>query len=274
MTKLKINVLELDRVPTLEELKMIFRENDWTTHKVYDDDELTPEMNEDIAHMKKLINEKFDPLAKEMGRKKHPSCYSKDHPLMKLQDGAGDVIAKYTEKLMLERPDNAEKILEDFGLFTDPDVHEKADKFLNNAIETMLQVMSYPEIAEITEGTLSHSDFSNIPVNNPKVDFLKQWNQYSDKYDVLSFDELSDSELDEKTEEAEANRELLTEAVGLFWNALSDEEKLIVNYRIDGWDYDDIAYEMGYKSHSAIVKKRQKIEAKFREYLKDEYNFT
>ncbi len=66
---MKKTLLDLDRVPTLEEMIEFFHDNDWTTAKIYSDDERTPEMNAEILHMKRLIKVKYDALAKEMGRK-------------------------------------------------------------------------------------------------------------------------------------------------------------------------------------------------------------
>ncbi len=90
----------------------------------------------------------------------------------------------------------------------------------------------------------------------------------------MSYENLNENEIAEKTEEAEFNGQLLTEAAGEFWNSLTTDEKLIINYHINGWNYDEIAEQMGYKNHTPIVKKRQKIETKFKEFLKVEYNFT
>ncbi len=193
---------------------------------------------------------------------------------MKLQDGTSEVVACCTEKLIEEHWGTCEEILNHFNYLTDPDIDEKADEMCAKAIKLMMQVQQYDKIAEITEEKPAHEDYSNIQNNDPKKDFIKKWNQYSDKYDVFSYEDLDENEISEKTEEAEFNRQLLTEAAGEFWNLLTTDEKLIINYRINGWNYDEIAEQMGYKNHTPIVKKRQKIESKFRRFLEEEYNFT
>ncbi len=157
----------------MDEMIELFHDNDWTTAKIYGDDERTPEMNAAIQHIKRLIKVKYDAFAKEMGRKKHPVCYSKDHPLMKLQDGSSEVVACAVEKLMIEHPDICDEILNYFNYLTDPDIDKKADEMCAKAIKLMMPVQQYDKIADITEEKPAYEDYSNIQNNDPKKDFIK-----------------------------------------------------------------------------------------------------
>ncbi len=267
-------LLDLDRVPTLEEMIEMFKQNDWSTKKVYDKSKITPEMDDEIKYIKRLIKEKYDPLARKMGRKKTPTCYTADNPLIKLQESTTNVVAEYTEKLITEHEDVAERILQNYNLFTDPKIHQKVDDFLNNAVETMMKVTQFDKIAEIFEEHPDHRDFTTYDNNGEWIDFLEKWNDYDEKREILSFDTLSEGEVLEGTEKHDLEKELLVEAAGKFWNLLTTDEKLLMQYRQQGLIYEEIAEKMGYETHTAIVKQRKKIEDKFRKFLAEEYNFT
>ena len=48
-----------------------------------------------------------------------------------------------------------------------------------------------------------------------------------------------------------------------FWNSISDDDKKILQMRMSGLSQKEIAEELGYKTHSAITKRLQKIKEQF-----------
>ena len=76
--RMDLGLLEMDRLPTLEELKEFFRKNDWTTATIDDPAQRTPEQVAEIEYAKKLMDEKFEPLAREKGRKSAGKYYNKE----------------------------------------------------------------------------------------------------------------------------------------------------------------------------------------------------
>ena len=50
---LDTTLLDLDRVPTLDELKEFFKKHDWTTAKISDPKSRTSEKVTDMEHVKK-----------------------------------------------------------------------------------------------------------------------------------------------------------------------------------------------------------------------------
>ena len=65
---MKLDVLNMDRLPTMEELKQLFKENDWTNMKIDDPAKRTDEERAEIAYAAKLMDKKFEELARKKGR--------------------------------------------------------------------------------------------------------------------------------------------------------------------------------------------------------------
>lgn len=62
------DLLELDRLPTMEELKEFFKNNDWSAAQISDPAKRTPEEQAEILYAAKLMDEKFEKLVRTKGR--------------------------------------------------------------------------------------------------------------------------------------------------------------------------------------------------------------
>jgi TusA-related sulfurtransferase len=150
MKKKKKTLLDLDRVPTLDELRAYFREENDFSAAAYIDmdyDKLDSESVEMLEHIKGLMDEKWEPLSREMGLKSDSAYYGKDNPLIAMRDNMENLVAGGVMKLITEKPDLVNEILATF--MDDPDVEKHADDFLNNAVKTAMQVMNYEETAQL-----------------------------------------------------------------------------------------------------------------------------
>ena len=65
------NLLDLDRVPTIEELREFFYENDFSTatYRDIDYDKMDADDVETLEYIKGLMGEKWDVLSRDMGLK-------------------------------------------------------------------------------------------------------------------------------------------------------------------------------------------------------------
>jgi len=143
MKKNKKTLLDLDRVPTLDELRTYFKENDFSaaTYLDIDYDKIGSEVVEALEYIKGLMDEKWEPLSREMGLKSDSSYYGKDNPLIIMRDNMENLVAGGVMKLINKKQDLVNEILAFF--IDDPDVEKHADDFLNNAVKTAMQVMNY-----------------------------------------------------------------------------------------------------------------------------------
>ena len=130
-------LIDMDRIPNMDELRESFKTHDFTTLQVYGEGELDHEDNAEIAYIASTFNEKWDELAREKGLRGHISCYDKnENPLMLLRNGTSQVVSEAVYKLICENPDGVTQIIEQFSsAFGNT---EKADELLIMALIYML----------------------------------------------------------------------------------------------------------------------------------------
>lgn len=262
---MKKPLYDLDRIPTLEELRAFFKENDWSAAAYIDIDynKLPTETVAFLEHSKGLLDEHWEPLAREMGLKSHSSYYGKDNPLIVLRDNFQNLVSTGTYKLLEEQPGKATEILNDFiddnGNFT-----VDAADFLHNAVETVMKVMDYEESTKVIKSIPTYEDFNHRKKNNYRaVDFDRKWNHERAEVEVVSLDEL-ENESSETAVTADVTEEALANIKkDNFWASISDKDRNLLNMRMSGFTHEEIAKELGYKTHSAVTKRIQKLKKVF-----------
>lgn len=271
---MKKTLLDLDRVPTLEELRSFFRENDFSSAAYIDMnyDKLDGDTVEFLEHTKSLMDEHWEPLSREMGLKSASAYYGKDNPLIALRDSMESLTAGGVLKLLDEQLERATEILAQFDL-TDPEIDRKADDFLHNAVETLMQVTDYETMVEVVQEERTHEDFAHGRSQNFRAqDFDRKWDHTRAKVKVDSLDELQDAANEDGKSvlfqtpdlqidiEAEAVANITQEN---FWGSISEEDKKLLQMRMQGLTQKEIAHRLGYKTHSAVTKRLQKLKALF-----------
>ena len=273
------NLLDLDRVPTIEELREFFHENDFSTatYRDIDYDKMDADDIEALKYIKGLMGEKWDELSRGMGLKSDPAYYGKDNPLIAMRDSMETLAATGVMKLLEEMPERAEELLSDF---TTPENWEspeavavKADHMLSNAVSTLMQTMNYEEVAKIIAENPAYEDFAHGKPNNFRAkDFERRWNHTRAAIKVDSLDELQTNDAGEVIElnisdvtsdVFEQVSSKLTEET--FWSKLSEDDKIILLMRMDGKTQQEIADHLGYKNHSAVTKRIKKLKDLFLE---------
>lgn len=273
MKKKKKTLLDLDRVPTLEELRAYFKENDFSTAAYLDIDynKMDTESVEMLEHIKGLMDEKWEPLSCEMGLKSDSSYYGKDNPLIAMRDNMENLVAGGVMKLLTEKPELAAEILAPF--LEDPDVEKHADDFLNNAVKTAMQVMNYEEVAQAVQEDAAYEDFNHDKFNNYRSkDFDRKWNHTRSKVKTVSLNEM-ESAVNDEGESAPAQvadksvnvkEEAISQLTGdNFWDSITEDDRMLLKMRMSGKTQQEIADAFGYKTHSAVTKRLQKLKEIF-----------
>lgn len=259
MYKDDMALINMNGVPTMDELREFFKSHDFSTLQVYGEGELDHEDNAEIAYIASTFNEKWDELAREEGLRGHISCYDKnENPLMLLRNGTSQVVSEAVYKLIDENPDCAAQIIEQFSsAFGNT---EKPDELLTKSIDTVLDAMQFSELAGIVQSVPAHEDFSHKQQNFPAADFDRKWNHSRAKVTVESVDEI-----DEQTAYAEDVSEIVfaNERFANFWGSLSEEDQTILMYSMNNMTQVEIAEKMGFKTHSAVGKRLAKLKQKF-----------
>lgn len=256
-----MTLIDMDAVPTMDELREFFKTHDFSTLQIYGEGELDHEDNAEIAGVAAIFNEKWDELAREKGLRGHISCYDKnENPLMLLRNGTSQIVSEAVYKLINENPDGVAQIIEQFSLAFGNT--EKADELLSKSMDTVMDAMQFGELASIVQSEPTHEDFSHKQQNFPAADFDRKWNHSRAKVVVESVDEI-----DEQTAYAEDVSEIVfaNEKFTSFWGDLSEDDKTILMYAMNGMTQAEIAEKMGFKTHSAVGKRLAKLKKKFLE---------
>jgi hypothetical protein len=271
--KKKKTLLDLDRVPTLDELRAYFKENDFSaaTYIDIDYEKMDAESVEALEYIKGLMDEKWEPLSREMGLKSDSSYYGKDNPLIAMRDNMEGLVAGGVMKLLNEKPEMVAEILEYFS--QDPDVERHADAFLNNAVKTMMEVMNYEELVHAVQENAAYEDFNHEKFNNYRSkDFGRKWNHNRSKIETVSLNGM-ESAVNDEGESAPAQvadksvnveEEVISQLTGqTFWDSISEDDRILLKMRMSGKTQQEIADALGYKSHSAVTKRLQKLKVIF-----------
>ena len=262
---MKKDLLNMDRLPTLDELKGFFKENDWTTSKIDDLAKRTPEEQADIAYVAKLMDEHFESIVRKKGRNSAARYYGEDNPLIALQNNTEDLVASVVVKIAND-DELTDAILSQFD-FSDPDIDKKADNFLNNAVNTMLDVMEYDKLAEIVRLNSDEKDFNEKVANNYRLkDHVRRWEHTKDKAkNILTPDPNAELREPPKSVEEEAIGNILVEQ---FMETLEETDRKIFNRKLLGYTQSEIAKELGFSSNSAVSKRLADMEQRFKEMIK------
>ncbi|MDF1494989.1 hypothetical protein [Caproiciproducens sp. CPB-2] len=273
MKKKKRTLLDLDHIPTLDELRAYFKENDFSaaTYVDVDYETMDAESVEALEYIKGLMDEKWEPLSREMGLKSDSSYYGKDNPLIAMCNNMESLVAGGVMKLLNEKPEVAAEILDHF--FQDPDVEQHADDFLNNAVKTAMQVMNYEELAQVVQDNAAYEDFNHDKFDNYRSkDFDRKWNHTRSKTETVSFNEMEDtvngegesSPVQVADTSVNVEDEVITHLTGkTFWDSISDDDRTLLRMRMSGKTQQEIADTLGYKTHSAVTKRLQKLKEIF-----------
>ena len=268
-------LLDFDRAPTLDELREFFKSNDWSSAVPQEIEAEESDATEAVLYIQKLMDEHFEPISREKGLSKASVYFGKNNPLIALRNNTENLVSTEVARLIAERPEVAEQILSQFD-FSDPDIDEKADEFLHNAVDTMLDTMNYEAIAEIVNNAPAHEDFSRAPNNHAKQDFRREYYRSSSKgfmesLEAVTLDGQDESQIASEDIDAIQRAENCADAARAFWNTLDTDEKKLLRMRIGNCTYKQIADELKLKTSNAVSKRRQKIAEKFVTFYKEKY---
>ncbi len=257
--------LSSDRLPTIDEMKELFKKNDWTTLKIDDPDKRTPAEWEQISYVSGILDKKFEELVRKRGRTSEAKYYSEDNPLIVLQKNTEDLVASTVVKIA-DSDELVDDIFSQFD-FTDPDIHKKADVLLHNALNTVLDVIEYDKLAEVVRLNSDEQDFNkNTPNNYRLKDHHRRWEHTKDvSKNILIPD--PNAELREPPESVE-NEAISNILVSQFIETLDEiDRKIFIRKRL-GYTQSEIAKELGFSNNGAVSKRLADMEKRFLEMTK------
>ena len=152
-------------------------------------------------------------------------------------------------------------------------------------MEIIPQVVEEHHLLPIIDYVKKHRCFEDFQENREskyKTAFIDQWYHRRTKHPEMLISELQ-GDFDEdkgqyKNELADPNSRFEEEAetqvdIESFLNRLSDKDRKILELRLQNYTYEEIAAKLGYKTHSAVVKRIKRIGETFQKYANTDLGF-
>ena len=265
----KFPLLDSEQLPTMQELQDHFRENDFTTAQVMplDTDHCDSDTVEQLAYLRSMMRGPWEDYSRALGMRPSDQ-FSNDNPLIALQNSTEDLVSTAVLKLIEDHPETVAAVLSQFD-FSDPGIVEQADRMLDAAVRTTMQVMDYEKLLEVIKEAPAHEDFNPARQYSPSaIDFYRKWNHTRSKVSVVPLeatDENGDhiqAELIDTGTEVETAA-LLNQRLRDFWRSLDQDSQHLLQLKMDGLTTQEIAEELGLKTHSSVVKRLKKLREQF-----------
>lgn len=269
-------LLDLDRIPTLDELKAFFKKHDWSAAKISEPSSRDAEKAAEIKEIKKYIDVEFEKIAREKGLGA-PSKYfnnkisvkgeggnvfeNQGNPLMALRDGTEDLVADAVYEIGVNHENIFDAVFSRFD-FSDPDFHKKADEFLHNAVGTMLDVMEYEKLVNLIHETSAFEDFNqSVKPNYRAEDHERGWYHLDTKHPTLP---------DPDVEQHIRNQYPRTEDIAIanvtveeYWKTLDEKDRIILKMLMDGYTQNEAAKAVGMANNGGVSKRLARIRGDF-----------
>ena len=205
------------------------------------------------------------------------SNYSGDFPLWRM---SYDIIRYFRKKFETEMDWSFQR------LFTMPEDAEipwldwqQFSNLIGNLTDMIVAEEKWQPIIDEIWNTRQVEDY-NSSQNARKRDFQRSWD-HSRTAKHLSLEELAETgaTLDDETlfeiaePRAEFEEKILSQgAVEAFYATLTEEDRTILQMRIDGYTQQQIADKLGFKTTGAISKRIAKLGAKYEEFVRSQYD--
>ena len=291
--KPKQTLLDKDTPPTVAELKEQFKKNDYTTIKSKYNYEKSSDAEVRIyLKAKAFFDTAWKNQLKSLGVKDSPRNFSVNYPVNLLEKTNNDLVSGTVIEI-LQTDDLAEQIIENFFISVEKPLMQEfhnhvggdeakqdmlsdieiqhivddfVDKYLNKMMNLMMQSQGVGELDSALKEIRAHEDFNKkAHENHDKIDFDRKWTHSRTKSGApVSYDELVENEMpiipkndDVFDIESEVVCDILLKQ---YLATLSDTDRKTIELKQQGKTTTEIAEILGYKTHSAIVKRLKKLE--------------
>ena len=268
-------LFDLDRVPTILEMRAFFKKHDWSAAKISEPKSRTTEEHTAISRISRIMDAAFEQEARKRGLPAWSGYFDhtvrvngeklQDNPLIALRDSVEDLVADGVRMLLTGPDEIVESIFSQFDL-NDPDLDKKADDFMHAAVGTMLDVIEYDKLAEVVQSLSAAEDFNPyIKPNFRAQDHNKKWYHTDSEVQV---EYCPDPEAKLRPDQAMVDPEriaIFNLMVEDYWNTLDDTEKKIHRLTEYGYTQKEVAEKLGYANNSAVSKRLKTMRAKFKD---------
>lgn len=273
---LDTTLLDLDRVPTLDELKEFFIKHDWSAAKISEPKSRDADKIAGMEELKEIMDAEFEKIVREKGLGAASKYYEnktrvesdggnviagQGNPLLELRDSTEDLISDAVYEIAVNHDDMLDEIFSQFD-FDDPDFEQKADAFLHNAVGTMLDVMEYEKLAKLIHEMSAFEDFnSNVHPNYRGMEHERSWYHIDTKHPTLPDPDVES--LIRQQNPNPADVAISNIMIQDFLKTLDKKDKTILEMMMDGYTQAEIAKALGMANNSGVSKRISKLRSDF-----------
>ena len=284
----------------LDELQSFFQNNDFTANMTLKREcNLKGEQAEIFVRIKKIFGEYWLGNLRPLGVNRKMKNFSKDYPVNLLENADADYFSEqiseiytdpdklseyidrffemYEEPVMLGLDCYAKSISKEVDDLTDDEIHTVVEKVAGvideTLIETVMQGQQVSEIFGISKKIPQHEDFTE-QLNQDKINFYNKWTHAKTKLGApLLFSELSEDETTDiegakmffANDPEEERRYIFLRDE--FAKTLNSTDKEIYYLSEKGLTQKEIADRLGYKTHSAVSKRKKIMNKDFKKFI-------
>lgn len=284
----------------LDELQSFFQQNDFTANMTLNREcNLKGEQAEIFVRTKKIFSEYWLGNLRPLGVNRKMKNFSKDYPVNLLENADAEYFSEqiseiytdpdklneyidrffemYGEPVMLGIDCYAKSVGKEADDLTDEEIHTVVEKVAGvideTLIETVMQGQQVPAIFGISKKIPQHEDFTER-LNQDKINFYNKWTHAKTKLGApLLFSELSEDESTNiegvknffANNPAEEQRYIFLRDE--FAKTLSSTDKEIYYLSEKGLTQKEIADRLGYKTHSAVSKRKKIMNKDFKKFI-------
>lgn len=284
----------------LSELQSFFQNNDFTANITLNREcNLKGEQAEVFVRAKKIFGEYWLGNLRPLGVNREMKNFSKDYPVNLLENTDAEYFSEqiseiytdpdklneyidrffemYGEPVMLGLDCYAKSVGKEAGALTDEEIHTVVEKVAGvideTLIETVMQGQQVPAIFGVSKKIPQHEDFTER-LNQDKINFYNKWTHAKTKLGApLLFSELSEDETTDiegakmffANDPEEEQRYIFLRDE--FAKTLISTDKEIYYLSEKGITQKEIAKRLGYKTHSAVIKRMKIMNKNFKEFL-------
>lgn len=155
------------------------------------------------------------------------------------------------------------------------------EPYINHTVKTVMAKYDMYEIIDVAKEYRCFEDF-DYRTSNQKIDFIRSWYHTRTKHPMTSLDAHIEDyaennngmQWDVIDEAFDLEESVISEVdVAAFMKTLSEKDKQILELRMKGMTYEEIAKEVGYKNHSGVIKRITKIGEAYQKFADVDFGF-
>ena len=170
-----------------------------------------------------------------------------------------------------------------FNGYWEPPTYEESKDMFSYIVPRAIERLNFKGTIETVREFRCFEDFADHN-STEKTDYYRKWYHTRSKHPQISLEEYIEANRDDSdglcykrdiedygvASENSIIDKLYTES---FMSKLTDKDREILQLRMDGKTYEEIAYEVGFKTHSAVLKRIKKIGVEYQRFAGEDLGF-